>query len=91
MLQILVLNFLAILADTLHLDITNIQIIIQHEVTHIQPLDRVVHRRVLLLVAQVPLEALERNYQDGRRPEHLNLFDRLLVRLALAAVPLILP
>lgn len=91
LLQILVLNFSAILAYTLHLDIRLVQVIIQHKVTHIEPLNRIVHWSVLLLVAQVPLEALKRDDQNRRSSKHLNLFDCLLVRLTLAAVPLVLP
>lgn len=39
----------------------------------------------------MPLKSLKCNDQYRRSPEHLDLFDSLLVRLALAAVPLVFP
>ena len=47
--------------------------------------------RILLLIRQMTLEPLERINQYWWCFEYLDLLNSLLVRLALAAVPLVLP
>jgi len=66
-------------------------LMIKHEVTHIKTLDRIMYRRVLLLVGKVTLKPLKRNNKDGRSLKHFDLLEGLLMRFTLATIPFILP
>ena len=62
-----------------------------HEVFHVQTFDRIVNRRVLLLICLRTLEPFQSYNQNGRRLINLDLLDSLLVLLALVAIPFVLP
>ena len=87
----LVIHNLLVLNKLIRLVLPQVyRLVSDHKVLHVQILNRVVDRSILLNASMLTFEPFEGDYQNGRHFVNLYFFKCLLVLLALVTIPFVL-